>query len=649
MTEYLYQILLPLPFDYPFTYKSHTQLKIGDIVKVPFRNKELIGSVWAEEDRRNIHYKLKEIIEIYKIFPLSHNMITFITKVAEYNMIPLGSVLKMTLNTPEVFLKQKEIIPYQHIFNPNLVKPNPSQQSTLELIQKNKDVSVLHGVTGSGKTEVYLHLIADVIKNRGQVLLLLPEITLTSQLVQRFEQRFHEACLQWHSQLTPKNRKMNWLNIAKGNAKFIVGARSALFLNYQNLQLIIIDEEHDHSFKQEEQPIYHARDMAILKSKIENIPIVLTSATPSIETLHNVTLGKYKYYTLENRFKNASMPEINITDLRKNKEDGMHCISKLLKKKIEDALQREEQVLLFLNKRGYSSLTICTSCFSKVECPDCNFYLVKHQKHNKLQCHYCGFSIYEPKCKSCNDNTEIKSIGIGVERVLEEVKKLFPSARNIIISSDTASGYKKISEAMDQISNHQVDIIIGTQMITKGLHFSKINLVGIIDADSSMVSTDPRAIEKTYQVLQQVSGRAGRESNKSEVVIQTYNPKNIILQTIVEYDFQTFLEIEKRDREIAQMPPFRRLAMIKATSLNEEALKKYMNLLVRNAPIDDRIQILGPSPAPVTMIRKRYRYRILINADKSINIQNIIKKWIADSTPPRNIRISVDIDPYHFQ
>ena len=646
-SQNLYKILLPIPVDKSFSYVAKDKLHIGQVVRVPFRNKEMLGVVW-EYDNNEPEYIIKEIIEAYPEYKLSETLMEFIIKVAQYNFALLGWVLKMTLNIPDVFLKP--ILPNNKPdeITTQLATLSEPQEQALAEINKNDGITVLDGVTGSGKTEVYLHSIAKVLQEGGQALVLLPEIALTSQLMTRFKEKFPNLPIQWHSQLTPKQRKQNWIDIASGNKQFVVGARSALFLPFSNLKLIVVDEEHDQSFKQEEQVIYNARDMAILRGNIEKIPIILASATPSIETLYNIEHGKYHRVKLQSRFKGAALPDIKVVDMRKEGRDK-NCISKTLALHIVKAIECKEQVMLFLNRRGYSSLSLCKSCFAKIECPDCNFWLVKHKSKNNLQCHYCGFTIpISIKCSNCGEEGKIESIGTGVEKVAEEIESLFPTAKHIIISSDATPNYKAIGEAVQKITNQEVDIIIGTQMITKGLHFPKINLVGIVDADSSMISGDPRALERTYQVLQQVTGRAGRESQKSDVIIQTYNPDNIILQNLIKYDIETFIKSEMIDRKIAQMPPFSRLVMIKASGINEQKVQKYMQELVQKAPIDDRIDILGPSVAPIPMLKKRYRYRLLIKADRKLNIQMVLKQWLDSAPVNKAVTVKIDIDPYNF-
>ena len=657
-------VLLPLAVDITFTYKfptdainhiNSTTSTLYSIVKVPFRNTEKIGIIIdIIHDKKDCHeieqheeleflkkHKLKSICHAFNNIPrLNEKLIQFMKQVACYNIIPLGSVLKMVLSS----IKAIEKFPYieelgaakeamakqpETIIESDIVLTQ-QQQRIFDLIASQNlskySANLLEGVTGSGKTELYLKILERAIRKGGQALVLLPEIVLTAQLINRFRRHFPDTeVYQWHSTLTQKQRIKTWQEITLGKARIIVGARSALFLPYYDLKIIIIDEEHDTSFKQEEIAIYNGRDMAILRAKIENIPIILSSATPSIETINNVHSKRYNHYKLTERFSKVLLPEVQIVDLNFDKLAKDSWISTALKNSILETLDSKKQSLLFLNRRGYAPLTICKSCGNKKGCPNCSCFLVMHKKKMILQCHYCGYhtSMSNP-CIQCGEDANTVAYGPGVERISEEVKALFPEARIAILTSDTISEPKAASEAIRSIIEHEVDIIIGTQIIAKGLHFHKLHLVGVIDVDFSLSFGDFRLLERTYQVLEQVAGRAGREDIKGLVMIQSYEPKNEILQKLKNYQKDLFIEAEINNRMVSNTPPFSRMVLITASSYDEKESISIVKKLVETAPTLAGVDVLGPSPAPLLMLRKKFRYRVLIRAKKNINIQKFI-------------------------
>lgn len=652
--EKLYLVLLPLKFDTPFTYKyiGEEDLEHGQLVKVQFRSNELIGVITGPTDQS--YNKIKEIIKVYQGFKFSNELMKFIDWVAEYNMASKGLIFKMVLGGNKHLDKEAKFENFSHTIIPNAISLRTEQQQALEII-KNKlshnhySGVLLEGVTGSGKTEVYLKAIEEVINQGKQALVLLPEIVLTTQLIQRFEQRLGFRPLEWHSSISPKQKKIHWNAVRKGEAKFIVGARSALFLPYKNLKLIIIDEEHDQSFKQEEGVIYNARDMAIIRASLEKIPIVLSSATPSLESVYNVEQKKFEKVCLTSRHGQASLPEIKIVDLNKEQMNKSEWVSPTLRAHLKEVMDKNQQSLLFLNRRGYAPITYCGSCKSKVECPDCNFWMVEHKKKGILQCHYCGFTIEKlQKCNKCCSTEKVFALGPGVERIEEEIKAIFPSARTALFTSDTVENHKEAEKIINAIMNNEVDIVIGTQMVAKGLHFPKLNLVGIIEADKNLVGGDIRTLERTYQLLHQVSGRAGREMDKGLVVIQTYEPESALLKNLSSGDSQNFYITELNDRREAEMPPFTRLAILTLQSINEQACLEAADQLAINMPETSNIIVLGPSPAPIFMVRKRYRYRFIIKSNKNINLQKIISNWLLKIKLSPRAKIKVDIDPYTF-
>ena len=507
----------------------------------------------------------------------------------------------------------------------------------------------MDGVTGSGKTEVYFQAILNTLKQKKQVLVLLPEIYLSTEWNFRFKQNFGFDPLIWHSNLSKKIRKETWFKVNRGDNNAIVGARSALFLPFSNLGLIIIDEEHDNSFKQEEGVLYNARDMALIRAKIEKIPIILSTATPSMETWSNSQNNKFSYVKLSERIGIAKMPEIRIVDMREANLDYNKWISHSLKDKISENLVNKNLSLLFLNRRGYAPLKLCNSCGHRLKCRNCESWLVEHKKDNILICHQCGITQkFENKCKSCGEEETLISCGPGVERIEEEIMGYFPEVKIEILSSDTVKNPQAMSALLEKIQNSEIDIIIGTQMISKGHNFKNLTLVGIIDADMSLSGGDLRASEKAFQVLHQVSGRAGRENKKGIVLIQTYDPENQVIEALKKNNRDNFLTMEKDFRKVANLPPFGRLVSIIISSKDQYKLERFGNTLKDFAPNFENISILGPAPAPIFYLRGKFRYRFLIKTKKEINIQKVIKIWLQNTKLPSAIKLVIDIEPYSF-
>jgi primosomal protein N' (replication factor Y) len=511
------------------------------------------------------------------------------------------------------------------------------------------NASLLDGVTGAGKTEVYFEAVAEALRRDKQVLILLPEIALSNAFLDRFKSRFGCAPALWHSALPPGQRKATWRGVAEGHTRVIVGARSALFLPYNDLGLIIIDEEHDPAFKQEEGIIYNARDMAVVRAHLGKIPVVLVSATPSLETVHNAWSGRYDHLHLPDRFGGARLPDIHLIDLREDKPERQHFISPTLKNAIAETVQNGEQVLLFLNRRGYAPLTLCRTCGHRLNCPRCTAWLVEHKKGSLLQCHHCGYNMKPPKnCPECNDEHSFAACGPGVERIIEEVKAYFPDARTMLLASDTAESNEQLREMLKDIRDKKVDIIVGTQIIAKGHHFPNLTLVGVIDADLGLNGGELRAAERTYQLLHQVAGRAGREEKKGTVYLQTFMPEHGIMRALAYEARDKFLEIEAHERKLADMPPYSRLAGIIVSGRDEAEALHIAKELGRTAPQDQGIQTLGPAPAPFARLRGKYRFRLLVRADKDVNIQKHIGAWLDKIKLPSNVRVQVDIDPQNF-
>ncbi|MHC3898213.1 UNVERIFIED_CONTAM: primosomal protein N' [Wolbachia endosymbiont of Nasonia longicornis] len=773
-------VLLPLPIDQLFSYavEEDTEVSIGDYVVVPFGRKRLIGIVWRESSKSDRELKfIEQKVDLPSIRP---KLIEFAEWVAQYNVIPIGmlakvimgGVLKVNQINKLVYAEQKQEISkidYQL---------NPEQQVARDKIINNLSeysVTLLDGETGSGKTEVYLSVIARLIKNHSiyehclpkrchsvmfplwchsgvsfsctsfschhsayffcnsnalfschpgalfschpsaptlgssfsynlitniyfnlksipnleskfldkhwndtlifkvkptvtlsilplpstgmtpeegnaQVLILLPEIVLTSQLVNRVRSQISGNIAEWHSGLTPKARRNNWLSIANGSARIIIGARSALFLPYKNLKLIIVDEEHDSSFKQEQGIIYNARDMAIILAKLENIPIILSSATPLLETIYHVKKGNYNHVKLTKRFGGAELPLIKVVDMRNNKQ----WISNELFEGIKQTIEKKQQVMLFLNRRGYAQLVVCKKCGYKISCSNCAVWLTYHKKKNVLLCHHCSYQLKLPeKCSNCQSQQSLSLCGIGIERLLEEIVKLIPNAKTAIISSDQ----KSLGSVIDSVLKEEVNIIIGTQVIAKGHNFPKLTLVGVINADLGLENSDLRAAEKTYQLLHQVAGRSGRFNEKGTVIVQINNPESLIIKALQQQKRDLFYEIELESRRKAKMPPFSRLIALivcgkdqfatqKAASeltsfLHNQCSTAFQHLTLRE------LEIFGPSPAAINFLNNKYRYRVLLKVYNK-HSPFIKKKLKHCCNLSSNMAVTIDVDPVSF-
>ena len=508
---------------------------------------------------------------------------------------------------------------------------------------------LLDGVTGSGKTEVYFEAIAAALRAGRQVLVLLPEIALSAQWLDRFKTRFGARPAVWHSDLTAAERRVAWRAIANGEAPVVVGARSALFLPFPDLGLIVVDEEHDGAFKQEDGVIYQARDMAVVRAHLGAIPIVLVSATPSLETVQNVATGRYRALHLPDRHAGASLPEIVAVDMRVDPPPRQSWLSPTLRQAVIETLAAGEQAMLFLNRRGYAPLTLCRACGHRLQCPNCTAWLVEHRLSGRLQCHHCGFMTPLPaECPSCAAPGRFAPCGPGVERLAEEVVALFPQARTAIMTSDTITGPLSAAEVVRRVQAHEVDLLIGTQIVAKGHHFPMLTLVGIVDADLGLHGGDLRAAERTYQLLHQVAGRAGRAERPGRVLLQTYDPQHPVMRTLIAGDRDRFLENEAEDRRHAGMPPFGRLAALILSGPEPESVDAAARALGRTAPQGEGILVLGPAPAPLAILRGRHRRRLLLKCRRDQSPQTLIRQWLDGFKLPGNVRLQVDIDPYSF-
>ena len=529
---------------------------------------------------------------------------------------------------------------------------NLEQTEAARRIGKQSDkfrVVLLDGVTGSGKTEVYFEFLKKKILLGYQCLVLLPEISLTSGWVKRFKKWFGFEPHIWHSGIKASDKKLIWREVNTGHPSVVVGARSALFLPFAKLGAIIVDEEHDDGYKQEDQFIYHARDMAILRAKHAQCLIVLASATPSLESWTNTFSGRYQHIKLSNRYGVANMPDVQMINLTNFKSSSSKWISTPLIHEIQKRLDSGQQILLYLNRRGYAPLAICSECGVKQSCYQCDSLLVTHKLKNQLSCHKCGAGrSFLDGCQSCGRVETIQLVGPGVERLAEEVYLLFPEARTIILSSDTLNNPRQIAATIKSIEEGKVDIIIGTQMVAKGHHFPRLTCVAVIDGDLGLSGGDLRAGERTFQMLSQVAGRSGREKQTGTVFIQTVEPAHPAMLALKSQKRDEYFKLELEMRLSANMPPYSRLAAIIYSSLNEIALSDYVNKLYEQKPKFDDVDIYGPAPAPIYQIKGRYRIRFLLNAPKEVNIQKIIYDWNECINMPFNIKRQIDIDPYNF-
>ena len=510
-------------------------------------------------------------------------------------------------------------------------------------------VTLLEGVTGSGKTEVYFEAIAGALAAGRQALVLLPEIALSAQFLSRFARRFGAAPLVWHSEVTQSARRRTWRMVAEGAASVVVGARSALFLPFDRLGLVVVDEEHDASYKQDEGVCYHARDIAVVRARLGAIPIVLASATPSLESLVNVADGRYAHLALPNRHGGASLPSVALIDLRRHPPPRQRWISPPLQDAVRDCLNAGEQALLFLNRRGYAPLTLCGGCGFRLNCPDCAAWLVDHRQQDRLLCHHCGHAILRPQlCPSCQAEGRFTPCGPGVERVAEEAALLFPKARLAVMASDLLTGPGAAAALVARMAAHDIDLLIGTQIVAKGHHFPLLTLVGVIDADLGLAGGDLRAGERTFQLLSQVAGRAGRADHPGRVLLQTYQPDAPVMQALAGGDAAGFIRAETDDRRSGCWPPFGRLVALIVSGKDPVLVESSAALMARQAPHDPAIELLGPAPAPFALLRGRHRHRLLLKAGKQVNLQAYLRRWLASVKLPRQVRVQVDVDPYSF-
>jgi len=511
-------------------------------------------------------------------------------------------------------------------------------------------VTLLDGVTGAGKTQVYFEAVGEIVRRGKQALVLVPEIALTTQFLDRFAERFGVRPAEWHSQLSQRLRARTWNAVAKGELSVIVGARSALFLPYADLGLIVVDEEHDPAYKQEDGARYHARDMAVVRARGADIPIVLVSATPSVETEVNARRGRYARVHLPERFGSSDLPAIEAIDLRAEGPPRGRFIAPRLAQAVVSALERGEQALLFLNRRGYAPLTLCRQCGFRFACPNCDAWLVDHRFKRRLVCHHCGFSMPPPmQCPQCQAANSFVAVGPGVERLEQEAAELFPQSRILVLSSDLVESVERLRQELDDVAKGRFDIIIGTQLVAKGHHFPKLNLVGVVDADLGLANGDPRAAEHTFQLLHQVIGRAGREEGRGIGYLQTHQPEHPVMRALVAADRDAFYTSEIELREKTHYPPFGRLASLLVSAGERTAAEFFTRRLAAAAPLANDVRVLGPAEAPLAVVRGRHRFRLLVKSRRRFDLSAYLREWLA-AAPRRKgkIRLDVDVDPQSF-
>jgi primosomal protein N' (replication factor Y) len=527
------------------------------------------------------------------------------------------------------------------------------QQSALDQIRamdvQKFGVALLDGVTGGGKTEVFFEAVADTLRAGRQALIILPEIALTHTFMERFARRFGTRPAEWHSDMTPSQRSRTWRGINDGTVRAVLGARSALFLPFHELGLIVLDEEHDGAFKQNDGVNYHARDMAVVRARFADARVILSSATPSVESRNNANAGRYKHVLLTSRFAEAGLPDITALDMREEPPEKGHWIAPRLAREVFATLDRGEQALLFLNRRGYAPLTLCRACGHQYQCPDCSAWLVEHRFRGVLMCHHCGHEQRRPKiCSACGVEDSLIPIGPGIERIAEEVAVRFPEARSVILSSDMGSN-TQLKERFSEIERGDYDLVIGTQLVAKGHHFEKLTLVGVLDADLGLAHGDPRAAEKTFQILTQVTGRAGRAAKAGRAFLQTYHPGHPVMEAMVRQDREAFYAHEIEVRQQGGLPPFGRLAALIVSASEHDEAMAFARMLLSAAPQAEGLRLFGPADAPVAMVRGRHRVRLLAQSPRDFDLSGYVRFWLNSAERVKgNLRVQVDIDPMSF-
>jgi primosomal protein N' (replication factor Y) len=647
-------VLVPNVFNFPFTYDSgHLEnLKPGDIVVVPFGKSKEIGVVWDKIQPSVKIFKLRNVEKKIDNFRINKNLINYINWFSAYNLVPKGKVLKMCLGDKKNTSKIEDFNKKKLNKKKNYFDLNNDQKKSLQDLRNFGNlfnVSLLQGVTGSGKTIVYFERIKEILKKKKQVLILLPEIFLTNQFKDRFEEFFGFTPSIWHSKIGIKSKRKIWQGIIDSNLKLVIGARSSLLLPFKNLGLIVLDEEHDPSYKQDEGIIYHARDMAIARASFENIPIHLVSAVPSLETFNNIKNKKYNHTKLTNRYSESPLPEAKVINLQKVELKKNHFIPHETISMVNEYLKKNEQVLFFLNRRGYAPFLICKKCGFKHLCSNCSIYLTYHKSINKLICHHCGNKVKkENYCKTDKALCDFRMYGPGVEKIYEELKIIFPKKNIKIFSSDFLSKKGETESILKKIEKNEVDILVGTQLISKGFNFPKLNCIVVVDADFSGMGYDLRTTEKNIQLYNQLSGRAGRFSKKSTIIYQTITPLNETLKDVLANNPEKFLSNELVVRKNKNLPPFSRLiALIISASSSQDSFRAAQEIKKKLIVLDE-LDVLGPVDSPIFRIKKKFRTRLLLRSKNNDLIQKKVGKIIENLTISKKIKLTVDVDPINF-
>ncbi|MDA8676655.1 primosomal protein N' [Candidatus Pelagibacter bacterium] len=645
------QVLLPKIFNFSFTYNSNNLLlKIGDLVEVPFGKGKEIGVVWKHENKELKNIKIKNINKKIEKYSINKSLVDFIDWFSTYNMVSPGLTLKMAIGNKDNYIKKIDSSLNKYEKNIKKYKLNNEQKKALDylnLVNNKFDVSVLQGTTGSGKTLVYFERIKKIIDKNKQALVLLPEIFLTNEFKSRFEDFFGFEPAIWHSKITPKNKRIMWKGIIENKIRLIVGARSALLLPFKKLGLIVVDEEHDASYKQVEGVIYNARDMAISRASFEKIPIHLVTSIPSIETYNNIQNKKFRHVKIVKRFNDYPLPKTKIINLNINKVKDKFISDETILH-VNTFLKKREQVLFFINRRGFAPYLICQKCGFKQVCSNCSMYLTFHKKKNKAICHHC--SLEKKINNKCKEEGDCKFImyGPGVEKIFDEVQNIFPKNKVEIFSSDYMKKKKQTDELFNKINNNEVDILIGTQMISKGFNFPKLNCVVVIDADFSGRGYDLRTTEKNIQLYHQLSGRAGRFSSESLIIYQTLTPEDSTLNELIKNKSEQLLKKELLTRKKNKLPPFVRLiAIIISSSQHDLSIKGAKEIKIQLKKINN-IEVLGPVDSPLLKIKKKFRTRLLLRFKSGVMIQKKITNLLNSLKISSKIKLTVDVDPVNF-
>ncbi|ETZ06980.1 primosomal protein N' [Holospora obtusa F1] len=681
-------VLLPIHRLGLFSYESTESVKIGNCVKVPFGSRSLWGIVWALHAPQVPN--LKKIIEVYPYWSASSMFLLFLRQCSEYTLIPLGSLLRMVFPISEIlewpcqtfrcassfssviqtcpwpgtfaqwvfmfglkrvkkWIQEANLVSVEIHHDYNYTSPILTKHQKEALEKIGFQTTFIEGITGSGKTEICLAYIQPIILEKKQILILVPEISLCQQWVHRVQKYYSGNIGIWHSELSAKERKFQAWSILTGSTSIIVGARSAIFLGYKNLGAIIVDEEHDGSYKQAEGPAYHGRDMAVFRGYHEKIPCLLLSATPSLESFWNIEQKRYTHVALSQRYGNAQLPDIYMLDLKEQKLDS-NMITLPLREALQKNLIKQEQSLLFINKRGYASLWVCYHCGFRAACQNCNVWLSIHYlPKSVLLCHYCGFKKPLPKtCPECHNLEQVKLWGVGVEKIGQEVQSFLPNAKICILSSDVCYTPRQLNETLLAIKNQEYDILIGTQLVAKGHHFPNLTLVGIIDGDFALSHLDLRSGERLYQVLCQVIGRAGRGVIPGKAYIQTSQTKHPLFSYLQSHNIQGFLQEELSTRKKYHFPPYVRLISLTLSGIDENTVHHYALSLKNHLPHESWVEVLGPAPSLINPLRRRWRWRIFLKSPKHYKIQDYIRTALHTFSLPSKIRLHIDVDPYDF-